>query len=168
MNDPQSIRVARPTDFEAVSALLLASYSTLLAGHYDRDMLDMALPFMTRANTTLLGSGTYYVAESKTGALLGCGGWSMARPGSGETIEGEGHVRHFATHPEWVERGIGASLLARCFVDARPLIRRLSCFSTLNGVPFYRACSFEAIGPIEGAMGPTLNFPAILMRRELG
>jgi len=167
MIDIPSIRIARHSDADAVGGVLLASYSNLLAGHYDRDLLDIALPFMTRANPTLLCSGTYYVAESSAGRLVGCGGWSRERPGSGDTVEGEGHVRHFATHPECLGRGIGRSLLARCFMDAQPLIRTLHCFSTLTAQPFYRACGFETVGPIDVPMGPTLKFPAILMKRDL-
>src|SRR3954471_12267580 len=53
-----SIRIARPADSDAVSALLLASYSILLAAHYDSGALSQALPLMTRANPTLLASGT--------------------------------------------------------------------------------------------------------------
>lgn len=112
-------------------------------------------------------SGTYYVAESNAGALVGCGGWSSERPGSGDTIEGEWYVRHFATHPKSLGRGIGRSVLDRCFIDAQPFIRTLHCFSTLNAEPFYRACGFETIGPIDVPMGPTRRFPCILMKRRL-
>lgn len=162
-----SIRITRASDSDAVSGLLLASYSRLLADRYSRDLLEIALPFMTRANAMLLPSGTYYVAESKAGTIVGCGGWSRGRPGSGETVQGEGYVRHFATHPESLGQGIGRSLLGRCFMDAQPLIRTLNCFSTLNAEPFYRACGFETIGPIDVPMGSTLKFPAIFMKREL-
>ena len=168
MMDAFSIRAARPADSEAVSAVLLASYSTLLATHYDPDMLEGALPFIGRANPTLLASGTYYLAESRTGAILGCGGWSTMRPGGGENIPGEAHIRHFATHPDWQGRGIGASLMARCFAEAEPFASRLHCFSTLNAEPFYRACGFKTIGPIKVPMGPTLKFPAMQMARWLG
>ena len=82
-----SIRIAGPADSDAVSALLAASYSRLLAARYDRDLLGRALPFMTSANPILLASGTYYVAEREPGHLVGCGGWTTARPGSGEVIE---------------------------------------------------------------------------------
>ena len=34
-----SIRIAEPADTDAVAALLVASYSSLLAAHYDRDTL---------------------------------------------------------------------------------------------------------------------------------
>ena len=166
MSAMHSIRVARPEDSGALGALLVVSYSRLLARHYDQDLLRIALPFVTRANPTLLASETYYVAESGDG-IVGCGGWSMERPGTGETAGGEAYIRHVATHPEWLGRGIGRSLLARCFAEARPLVRTLHCFSTLNAEPFYRACGFETVGPMEVPMGPTLKFPAVLMMRRL-
>ena len=72
------IRIATPTDSDAVSALLVASYSTLLAACYDSDMLASALPYLTKANPTLLACGTYYVVESESGNLVGCGGWAAA------------------------------------------------------------------------------------------
>jgi len=167
MTDMRSIRIATPADFEAVGTLLERSYASLLAGHYDRNLLDLALPFMTRANPRLLASGTYYVAAQEADYIVGCGGWSMERPGSGEITEGEGHIRHVAVHPQWNGRGVGASLLARCFADARPHVRRLNCYSTLNAEPFYQACGFKTIGPIDIQMGPGVSFPSLLMLREL-
>jgi N-acetylglutamate synthase-like GNAT family acetyltransferase len=163
-----AIRVARDSDSDAVSGLLVASYSNLLTSRYDSETVGRALPFMTRSNPTLLASGTYYVAETAPGLLVGCGGWTMARPGSGEIIDGEAHVRHFATHPECVGQGIGTSLLGRCFSDARSCgIRRLHCFATLNAELFYRASGFETVGPINVPMGPSLTFPSVLMSRTL-
>ena len=163
MIDPStfSIRIARPTDSDAVSTLLAASYSALLAARYDSDVLMRALPHMTQANPTLLASGTYYVAERAPTDLIGCGGWTRERPGSGE-------VCHFVTHPEWVRQGVGASLLARCLSDALSLgIRKLHCFSTLNAECFYQALGFVTVGPIDVPLGPSLVFPGILMSREL-
>ena len=162
------IRVASPADSDAVSALLTASYSSLLADRYDSDALNRALPLITRANPALLASGTYYVAEGQPGHLVGCGGWMTAHPGSGEIIEGEAHIRHFATHPEWARRGVGTSLLARCISDARRLgIHKLHCFSTLNAERFYRASGFDTVGPIDVPLRPSMTFSGILMSREL-
>jgi GNAT superfamily N-acetyltransferase len=164
-----SIRVARPSDSDAVGALLVASYSSLLAAHYDCDALGRALPFLTRANPALLASGGYYVAEMPGGDVVGCGGWSAVLPGSVQIVEGEAHVRHFATHPAWVGRGVGTSLLARSLSDARLSgIRRLHCFSTLNAERFYRASGFETVGPIDVPLGSGVTLAGILMRRELG
>ena len=167
-DDPAfSMRVSTPSDSDAVSALLVASYTNLLAASYDGATLGRTLPYMTRANPGLLASGTYYVAETEPGNLAGCGGWTTAAPGSGEVVESEAHIRHFATHPDWVGRRVGASLLARCASDARSIgIDTLHCFSTLNAEPFYRACGFQTIRHIDVPMGPNL-FQAVLMRRRL-
>jgi len=166
--DPFLVRTARPTDTNAVGILLETCYSQLLPASYDRNLLRNALPYMIKANPMLLESGTYYVAETEPGILVGCGGWTAANPGSGEIIEGEAHVRHFAIHSEWVRRGVGTSLLARCIRDARPLgICTLHCISTLNAEPFYRAAGFETIGPIDVPMGPIVAFPAVLMKYDI-
>jgi hypothetical protein len=76
------IRTANPADSEAVTALLAASYSTLLSAAYESDLLGRGLPHFTKANPTLLACGTYYVAERETGDLVGCGGWTAAEPGN--------------------------------------------------------------------------------------
>ena len=162
------LRVARPADSEAVTALLLASYSILLAASYDSGVLSRALPLMTRANPTLLASGTYYIAEREPGTPIGCGGWSAARPGTGEIIEGEAHIRHVAIHPDWIGRGIGTSLLAHCFSEALQLgIRKLHCFSTLNAERFYQASGFETIEPFDVRLEPGVTLPGVFMSREL-
>ena len=120
MINESQIRVARIADFDAVGALLVASYSSLLASCYDHDLLRRALPHITRANPTLLASGTYYVTEMEPSKLVGCGGWTTANPENGEIIDGEAHIRHFATHPEWARQGSrkfsAFPLLPRCTV----------------------------------------------------
>lgn len=126
-------------------------------------MLARALPHLAKANPTLLASGTYYVAETEPGNLDGCGGWTAARPGSGEIAEGEAHIRHFATYPGWTRQGIGSALLARCIGDARSFgIRRLHCFSTLNAERFYWAAGFNTVGLIDVQLGPDMAFPAYI------
>lgn len=162
------IRTATVADADAVSTLLQTSYSKLLATSYNSDILLSALPVMIKANPALLASGTYYVAETEPNVLVGCGGWTPAKPGGGEIVEGEAHIRHFAIHPAWTRHGIGTSILARCINDARILgIRKLHCFSTWNAEPFYRAAGFQTVGPIDVLMGQTIVFPAVLMQFEI-
>jgi GNAT superfamily N-acetyltransferase len=110
---PYALRVAGPADAEAVTALLAASYPALLAAAYTADVLAATLPLMTKANPRLLASGTYYVAEADGGSLAGCGGWTAEMPGSGEVVPGVGHIRHFATHPQWTRRGVASAMLVR-------------------------------------------------------
>ena len=70
------IRIAIPTDFDAVGALLAASYSSLLTARYNSDVLARGLPHLTKANPTLLACGTYYVAEREPGNLVA---WRLDR-----------------------------------------------------------------------------------------
>ena len=67
--DDVAIRTAVPGDVGAVTALLEASYGSLLQGAYDDAVLRAALPAITTANPTLLASGHYYVAETERGRL---------------------------------------------------------------------------------------------------
>jgi N-acetylglutamate synthase-like GNAT family acetyltransferase len=163
-----SIRIAKPMDSDAVDALLVASYSSLLTSSYDSDLLTRALPHITKANPTLLACGTYYVAETEVGGLVGCGGWTPQMPGGGDITEGDAHIRHFATHPEYTRQEIGASILTRCINDARSFgIRRLHCISTLNAERFYQAVGFNTVGPIDVQLERGIIFPAVLMSSEI-
>lgn len=163
-----SIRIATPDDADAVGALLAASYPALLAGRYDPETLARALPLMTKANPKLLASGSYYIAAGDVGDVIGCGGWTMERPGTGEVVAGEAHIRHVGVHPAATKRGVGAALIVRCVEDARARgVTVLHCYSTLNAEGFYRASGFETVGPLDVPMGPGLVVPSILMRRAI-
>lgn len=158
------VRVARPHDAEEVTALLQSSYPALLAPDYDADLLARALPLMCRANPALLGSGTYYIAETDH-AMIGCGGWTMERPGRGAVVPGEGHIRHFGTVPSAVRGGVATRIMRRCFEDARGAgIRVFHCYATRAAVPFYAAMGFITIGPIDVPLADDLAFPSVLMR----
>jgi GNAT superfamily N-acetyltransferase len=165
---PYALRVAGPADAEAVTALLAASYPALLAAAYTADVLAATLPLMTKANPRLLASGTYYVAEADGGSLAGCGGWTAEMPGSGEVVPGVGHIRHFATHPQWTRRGVASAMLVRCLEEATARdVTTMEAFATLSAEDFYRAHGFVTIGPIDIAMTEDIKLPSVWMRRTL-
>ena len=162
-----SIRVATPADSAAVAEVLVHSYPELMAGAYDPDLLARALPLITRPHPRLLAGGCYYLAEWD-GHAAGCGGWSRERPGGNEVEPGLAHIRHFATHRDWIGRGVGRALYERCEQDARAAgVNRFECYASLNGEAFYAAMGFARIGAIEVGMGPDVEFPSILMRRPI-
>jgi hypothetical protein len=163
-----SVRVAAPADADAVTTLLVGSYPVLLAERYKPELLALALPLMTEANPRLVTSGPYYVAELADGQLVGCGGWTVERPGSGEVVPGLAHVRHFGTLQGWTRRGVGRALTMRTFADENIHgVRMMDCYSTLGAETFYRAMGFASIGPIDVMMALGISFPAVLMRYEL-
>jgi N-acetylglutamate synthase-like GNAT family acetyltransferase len=131
---------------------------------YDKEVLATALPLMTVSQPALLSSGTYYVAETSDGTIVGCGGWSKERPGSNEIRSRLGHVRHFGVHPNWTRQGIGLSIYRRCVEDAKAAgINRLECYSSLNGEPFYQALGFKSIETIDLLMSDDVHLPSVRM-----
>lgn len=163
------LRVARPQDAEAVSALLTASYPRLMRSAYDEDELRAALELMTKANPRLLSCGTFYVAEMANGILVGCGGWTSERPGARTVEPGLGHIRHFAVHPDWLRRGIGRAIYRLCESSASAAgVRALECYSSLNAERFYEALGFVRIREMPIELRPPVALRGVLMRRSLG
>jgi len=163
-----TVRVATAEDEAAVCDLLGASYPELMSASYDAALLADALPLFTRANASLLSSGSYYLAESEVRGLVGCGGWTRGRPGTGEVVPGLGHIRHFGTHASWIGKGVGRSIYAMCEEKARAAgVRRFECYSSLNAQGFYAALGFRPVRQIEVQLSPEVAVPGVLMQRRL-
>jgi N-acetylglutamate synthase-like GNAT family acetyltransferase len=163
-----AVRLASQADAPAVSHLLQASYPALMADSYEPEVLKVALTRMTNAKPVLLDSGTFYVAHTNSDQVIGCGGWSLDRPGSSETIRHLGHIRHFATHPNWLRHGVGRQIFSRIETQAALAeVREFQCFSSLNAIPFYAALGFSVQCHTQVAMGADFNFPVALMRRSI-
>jgi GNAT superfamily N-acetyltransferase len=162
-------RAAGQGDAACVDDLLGRSYGSMLSGSYPPAILDRVLPLINRANPTLLGAGTYYIAM-RNGVPLGCGGWSFDPPGGGisEREAGLAHLRHFAVVPEAVGRGVGRALFLRCRGDAWLLgARRLEVLSTLNAEGFYLALGFRPLGQVTVALPGGVPFASIRMQMAL-
>lgn len=152
-----------------MSDLLRMSYATLLAPDYEPGLLANLLPMIGRANPVLLHSGRFFVVESIEAQILACGGWSPEIPGTTDIVEGEAHVRHFATHPSALRMGAGRMILSHCVDDARAAGNHvLHCYSTRTGVPFYASLGFELLMDIMVPMPRGLGMPSVLMRLDLG
>lgn len=159
-----ALRTATPEDEASVNELLQASYPELMSTSYDAAILAVALPLFTKANPSLLSAGTYYVAESSEHGMVGCGGWTRERPGSGEIVPGLGHIRHFGTHASWIGMGIGRSIYAMCEENARTAgMKRFECYSSLSGLGFYLSLGFESVRKIDVNLNSDVSIPGVLM-----
>jgi N-acetylglutamate synthase-like GNAT family acetyltransferase len=162
---PLELRIATPGDARAVSGVLQASYSTLYRGWYGDAVLDRALPAMTRANPLLLASGRYFVVEFDR-KVVACGGWSAERP-TGGRIPRLAHLRHFATHPDYINRGCGAAVISRCLGEARAeRFEEMEVISSLTAEAFYARHGFRQLAVVQQPMGGA-DFACMLMRRSL-
>ncbi len=163
-----ALRIATPQDEASVGDLLKASYSVLMSSSYDEAVLADALPMITQANPSLLSAGTYYLAESEEQVIVGCGGWTRERPGTAELAPGLGHIRHFATHPSWIGRGIGRSIYSMCEEQAGSAgLQRFECYASLNAEGFYAALGFRSVRQIEVPMGQNVTLSGVLMERSI-
>jgi GNAT superfamily N-acetyltransferase len=166
-----TLRHATPRDLSAVDALLARSYPRLLAPDYPPSVLVTAVPIIARARPELLASGRYWLAEDATRHLVGAGGWSASAPapsdgsgGAGGLRQGLAHVRHVATDPDALRRGIGRALMARVMAEAGAAgFAAMECLSTRTAVPFYAALGFRQIGAVEVGLRPGISFPATRM-----
>ncbi len=162
------VRTATLDDMAMVSAILAASYPSLMRGAYPEDLLARALPRITSANPALLASGTYYLAEAADGTAAGCGGWSYRPPEEDRREQGVAHIRHFATRDGWTGKGVGRAIFHRCEADARAAgFSQFTCYSSLNGECFYAALGFRRIREIAVPLRRDLSFPSILMVRGI-
>ena len=157
----REITTLTPRDTSAVDALLAKSYPRLLKVDYPPSVLVTAIPIISRARPELMASGTFYGIWDD-GVLLGVGGWTPNRP------RGEAEVRHVATDPDVVRRGVGRALMTHVFEAARAAGRRdMRCMSTRTAVPFYEAVGFRRMQEGSVTLGPGIEFPAVLMRRRI-
>jgi GNAT superfamily N-acetyltransferase len=162
-----TIRAATPDDLDMLGQLIAASYATLDDGSYEPERIAAAMPAISKANPALLASGTYFVAEVD-GEAAGCGGWTREKPGSGEIAEGVAHIRHFATHPAHLRKGVARALLHHCLREAADAgITTMKSQSTLPAEPFYAAAGFRRIRVIEVETAKGVTLPAVDMERAL-
>ena len=170
MNEKETLQIEIATleDEPIVNKILSASFSSLLTSKYDDTSVTTILPKVTKTNPTLLQSGTYYIAKNPDGRYLGCGGWTHERPGTNERTAGLAHIRHFATHPNFIRRNVGKALFNHCRDEAsKENVSVFECYSTLNAEFFYKSLGFKTIRIFELDMGDGLMFPSVLMRADI-
>jgi GNAT superfamily N-acetyltransferase len=156
--DGTLLRVAVPSDAEAIEALMKESTAALFPRYYDERQTASALQHIAVVDRVLLADGTYFVAEHG-GAIIACGGWSMrdrlyngaaASDHDGRLLDPSveaARVRAMYTRAEWTRRGLGRRIIDECERAAgQQGFRRLELMATLPGVPLYLACGFPA-GP---------------------
>lgn len=157
------IRPSNAADLARVDALLARSYPRLLKADYPPSVLVTALPIISRAQPRLLTSGTYFVAETEEGAIVGAGGWTPRG-----RVRGIGAVRHLVTSADHTRQGIATALMEQVFASARAAgIVHMECQATRTAVPFYRSVGFAERGAIAIDLAPGVTFPAIAMHRAL-
>jgi GNAT superfamily N-acetyltransferase len=174
---PLTYRLARRSDLDALRALMDAAIGELQKPFLDEAQIASSRMIMG-LDTQLIDDGTYYVVEA-AGELAGCGGWSRRAtlyggdhsPTRSDTLldpaRDSARIRAMYTHPRHTRKGVGRLILTLCEETAKAEgFSRVELMATMAGVPFYRACGYEAGEQVVDARGGAA-VPLLRMSKEL-
>jgi GNAT superfamily N-acetyltransferase len=176
---PVTSRLATEDDLPELRGLMSLAISELQRGFLTESQIEASRAVMG-LDTQLVADRTYFLVEAE-GRIAGCGGWSRRA-----TLYGGDHstalrdaalldprcdatrVRAMYTHPGFVRRGVGRSILSLCEAAAATEgFARAELMATLAGEPLYRACGYEEIERI-GAPVNGVTLPLVRMGKTLG
>jgi GNAT superfamily N-acetyltransferase len=144
-------------DSQRLHQLIALSVRGLMPQSYTPAQLEGALGNWLGLDTQLIADGTYFIVETSTGELVGCGGWSKRKTPYGSdhragrenelldpTVDAA-KIRAFFVHPDWARRGIGTLLLEASEAAAIAVgFHRLEMGATLTGFPLYERFGYVA------------------------
>ncbi|HWE87759.1 MAG TPA: GNAT family N-acetyltransferase [Terracidiphilus sp.] len=170
------LRLATEDDIPALHALIEASVRGLQAGDYTQAQMEGALGTVLGVDTQLIRDGTYYVAETGSRRMAGCGGWSRRKTlfGADRALVREpelldpatdaAKVRAIFVHPDFARQGLGSLILQTVEDAARAAgFRRHEMGSTLTGVPLYRLRGYVEVERIAVPLGNGEVLPVVRM-----
>lgn len=173
------IRKANLEDRSELERLIAESARGLSREDYNDAQIEAAIATVFGVDTDLIDDGTYFVAES-AGELIGCGGWSRRRTLFGgdqyttrdasylDPASEPAKIRAFFVHPGHARKGVGHAILDRCESEAAAHgFRAVELMATMPGVPFYRACGYEALGDYDLELSAEVKLELMPMRKEL-
>ena len=174
------IRQAVPADGPVLEAIIPASVAGLQAGDYTAEQREGALGLIFAVDSQLLRDGTYLVAESDTGEILGFGAWSRrSNLFGGDRIPGKSdgeldprrdpaRIRSFFIHPGHARKGIGTAILRACEAAAAAAgYTRAELVATLTGVPLYAAHGYQEVRRFDIPLPNGVPLPVVAMAKTL-
>ena len=176
INPRIDLRIATPRDIPALAHLIETSVRAYGPPHYTAEQVESSVEHLFGVDTTMIGDGTYYVAEMG-GMIVGCGGWSARKtPYGGDQHEDVRNaetrdpatdpavLRAFFVHPDYGRRGVGRALVEASEAAARAAgFTSYTLVSTLPGLPLYRALGYREIEPVEIPLPDGVTVEAVEM-----
>ncbi len=175
------IRKAAAGDRGEIETLIAESVRGLSRADYSERQIELAIKSVFGVDTELIADGTYFVAESGDGKIVGCGGWSKRKTLYGasryensrdssllnpETDAAK--IRAFFIHPGWARKGIGRAILETCEREAKSSgFRAAEMMSTLPGVKLYSACGYAGDERVGVPVGEGEEIICVRMKKIL-
>ncbi|MBX9604424.1 MAG: GNAT family N-acetyltransferase [Bryobacteraceae bacterium] len=173
------MRAATESDIPAIAALIERSVRQLQAGDYSPQQIEGSLGTVFGVDTQLISDRSYLLAIHSSGAIAGCGGWSMRR-----TLFGSDHarvrepelldpardaakIRAFFVDPDWARQGVGTLILEACEAAAMAAgFRRFEMGATLTGEKLYRLRGYREVERMEVPLPNGAALPVIRMVKD--
>lgn len=185
--DATTLRPATRGDIPALEALIRVSGVELSLGAYTGAQAEAMTAHVYGVDTQLIDDGTYFAiedagtqADTDTGRIVACGGWSRRGTlfGADRTKSGEdplldpahdpARIRAFFVAPEHARRGLGRRLLAACEDAARAAgFTRMELVSTAPGEPLYLAAGYRVAERFELHLPGGVDVPVSRMARTI-
>jgi GNAT superfamily N-acetyltransferase len=179
----ETIRLATHDDVPAVRALIEASVQSLSVGYLTPQQIAAELQYVISVDTQLIDDGTYYVAVTPRGDIVGAGGWGKRRAlhggdaykawhaGSNELLDpatDAARIRAMFTHPAHARRGIGRRIFEAARSAAKAAgFRSLILTATMPGVPLYEALGFTVVRRYDDPLPEGVTVPVAEMTRPI-
>ena len=176
-----TFRRATPEDIPAIADVISESVSVLAKGIYDERQIELSIRTVFGVDDQLIADGTYFVAQSSTGKIAGCGGWSKRKTLYGASVYGDSRdpelldprvdaakIRAFFIHPDFARQGIGSAILEICESEAKQAgFTKAEMMSTLPGVPLYSTRGYAGDESVQIPVGDGVEIECIRMQKEL-
>jgi len=142
MTQEYDIRLATPSDLEAILSFQRAAIAEVSEAYYSRAAREAWMRTPAVGMLELIVASRYYVAESKR-ILVGGGGWQKS-----EKEPGTASVRGVFVHPLCKTRGLGKQIVQSVERAAAAAgYTRILVPSALNATGFYEKLGYHVIGP---------------------
>jgi len=167
-------------DVAPIRRLIDASVRGLQAKDYSEAEIAASLRTVFTLDSQLILDGTYFVALTENGELVGCGGWSRRKTLYGgdhqmERIEPElldpvvdaAKVRAIFVHPRFARMGLGSFILEaseRAAMEAG--FRRFEMGSTLTGAALYSLKGYRETERVMVPVGDGEEIEVVRMVKE--
>jgi GNAT superfamily N-acetyltransferase len=175
------IRKATLDDRAEIEKLIAESVRGLSRADYSARQIELSIKSVFGVDTELIADETYFVAESASGEIVGCGGWSKRKTlyGASRYVQSRdsaaldperdaAKIRAFFIHPGWARKGIGRAILEACEREAKSFgFQFAEMMSTLPGVKLYAVCGYAGSERVAIPVGEGVEIECVLMSKNL-
>ncbi len=174
------IRKAEMSDLAAIEKLIKDSVRGLSREDYDAEQIELSIRTVFGVDTELIADETYFVVETQTGEIAGCGGWSKRKTLYGASVYAESRdselldpekdaakIRAFFIHPDFSRRGVGSWILETCEQAVKQNgFKSAEMMATLPGVKLYAARGYALGEQVKVPVGENIEIICVKMRKN--